>query len=244
MTLYAFNVEIARIRESVHEAMAGMIRLQWWREVLSGARDEEAARNPVAGPLLDLVRRNNLPFDIFDTFLAARENDLRPAPFNDHASLGGYARLTAGQIAELATICLGAGDDDSRATARTVGESWARIGLLRALPVHLEQGWLTLPEDALVAVGTSQAEVQAGKPRGEALAMAVRNLAGQAGECLEQARARRVVPLAIPALLPATLAGAHLRRLARCRWNVFDERIMRPRPMPLTLAFNAWRGRF
>src|SRR5665213_2932433 len=30
--LYAFNYEIARVRESVREPMLGQIRLQWWRE--------------------------------------------------------------------------------------------------------------------------------------------------------------------------------------------------------------------
>ena len=30
--LYAFNLEVARIPELVHEPMMGQIRLQWWRE--------------------------------------------------------------------------------------------------------------------------------------------------------------------------------------------------------------------
>ena len=32
--LYAFNLEIARVRETIHETMAGEIRLQWWRDVV------------------------------------------------------------------------------------------------------------------------------------------------------------------------------------------------------------------
>ena len=36
--LYAFNVEIARVRELAREPMPGEIRLQWWREVLAGER--------------------------------------------------------------------------------------------------------------------------------------------------------------------------------------------------------------
>src|ERR1700759_2884419 len=34
--LYAFNYEVARIRESVREPMLGLIRLQWWRDALAG----------------------------------------------------------------------------------------------------------------------------------------------------------------------------------------------------------------
>ena len=34
--LYAFNVEISRVREVVRYPVAGEIRLQWWSDVLAG----------------------------------------------------------------------------------------------------------------------------------------------------------------------------------------------------------------
>ena len=34
--LYAFNHEIAKVRETVSEPMIGQIRLQWWREAIGG----------------------------------------------------------------------------------------------------------------------------------------------------------------------------------------------------------------
>ena len=38
LTLYAFNHELARAREAVSEPPLALIRLQWWREVVEGAR--------------------------------------------------------------------------------------------------------------------------------------------------------------------------------------------------------------
>src|SRR5215471_18639800 len=35
--LYAFNYEIARVRETVTEPVLGQIRLQWWRENIAAA---------------------------------------------------------------------------------------------------------------------------------------------------------------------------------------------------------------
>ncbi|HKA47116.1 MAG TPA: squalene/phytoene synthase family protein, partial [Methyloceanibacter sp.] len=35
LALYAFNVELARVGELVHEPQLGEIRLQWWRDVLA-----------------------------------------------------------------------------------------------------------------------------------------------------------------------------------------------------------------
>ncbi len=244
LTLYAFNLEIARVRENVHEAMAGMIRLQWWRDVVSGERDEEAAHHPVAAPLLALVRDGGLPVALFDQMLTAREQDLLVAPFATQADLAIYAAQSAGSLAELAALALGARDEASRAAARLVGQAWAAIGLLRALPAHLAQGWLTLPHDVLAQAGTSHDAVLAGQAPKQALVQAVAEQARQARLTLIQARSHKPARAALPALLPATLANAHLRTLERAGWDAFDGAVSRPRPMPLRLAANALLGRF
>lgn len=244
MVLYAFNVELSRIRESVREAMAGMIRLQWWREVLDGARDDEAARHPVAGPLLALVRERDLPVSLFDQMLTWREKDLLSTPFATQAEFAAYAQGTAGLLAELAVLALGAGDDASRQAARLVGQAWAATGLLRSLPVHLGQGWLTLPEDLLAKAGTSQEALAAGQAPQSALAEVIAELACQSRLTLGEARRHKPPRHAVPVLLAATQASAHLRRLEKARWNVFDGAVSRPHPMPVRLAANALLGRF
>lgn len=244
LTLYAFNLEIARVRENVREPVAGLIRLQWWRDVLNGARDDEASRHPVAAPLLALVRERNLPVALFDLMLTAREQDLASAPFATLAEFAIYGRQTAGALSELALLALGGADDDSRDIARQVGQVWAAVGLLRAVPVHLAQGWLTLPVEVLEQAGTTVADVQAGRAPRDVLARAVASVGTPAQTMLAQARARRVLRRALPAVLPATLAAVHLRRLARAGWDPFDSAVLRPRPMPLRLAINALLGRF
>lgn len=245
MALYAFNVELSRVRESVREAMAGMIRLQWWREVLDGARDQEAARHPVAGPLLTLVRERNLPLALFERMLNAREKDLLAMPFASSKEFADYAGDTAGALAELAVLAVAGDTASSRAAAHHVGLAWATTGLLRALPVHLAQGWLTLPEDLLTRAGTSQQALAAGQAPVVALADVVAEVALQARYALAEAhRGGRPQRQAIPVLLQGTQAAAHLRTLERAGWNPFDATVLRPRPMPLRLAFNAMLGRF
>lgn len=241
LVLYAFNLEVARIRESVHEAMAGMIRLQWWREVLDGRRDDEAARSPVAGPLLQAARRHALPPALFEEMLEAREADLSPEPPADLAALEAYAAATAGALAELAARVLGA---EEGAAARAAGTGYALAGLLRAVPAHLPQGRLTLPADLLRQAGTSPEQVLAGRADRAAIAAVTRAVGERAREILRQARARKVDRAALPALLPAVPASVHLRVLEQAGWDVFDPAVQRPRPMPLRLAWNALRGRF
>ena len=57
--LYAFNYEVARVRETVTPPMLGQIRLQWWREVIDGGlfgRAGAAARGRTAAGRGDRAR--------------------------------------------------------------------------------------------------------------------------------------------------------------------------------------------
>src|ERR1700726_180635 len=55
--LYAFNFEIARVRESVTQPMLGQIRLQWWRENIAAAFEGGPVRAyPVVGALSVAIR--------------------------------------------------------------------------------------------------------------------------------------------------------------------------------------------
>ena len=78
--LYAFNLEIAGVRDRVREPMAGEIRLQWWRDVLNGERSGEAAANPVAAALRDTVARFSLPTQRLLDLIEAHAFDLYDDP--------------------------------------------------------------------------------------------------------------------------------------------------------------------
>src|SRR5690554_2807603 len=70
--LYAFNVEVAAIRDRIKEPMAGEIRLQWWRDALTNG----IAGNPVADALMDAMNTYRLPLQAFIDYLDARIFDL------------------------------------------------------------------------------------------------------------------------------------------------------------------------
>src|SRR5947209_15299486 len=75
--LYAFNYEIARVRESVTQPMLGQIRLQWWRENIAAACEVGVVRHhPVAEALTAAIRDLRLSRDHFARLIDARESDL------------------------------------------------------------------------------------------------------------------------------------------------------------------------
>ena len=105
--LYAFNVEIGRVREVAREALPGEVRLQWWSEVLSGERNGEAAANPIAAALLSAIERHKLPTNSLLDLIEARRFDLYDEPMAAIADLEAYAKRTSSAVIALAAQILG-----------------------------------------------------------------------------------------------------------------------------------------
>ncbi len=245
MVLYAFNLEVARVRELVREPLAGAIRLQWWREVVEGTRPaDETRRHPVAGPLRRLLAAGDLPAETLLCLLAAREAELDRVGFADLAALESYAGETAGGLAEAALCLLGAADADTLAAGHAAGTAYGLAGLLRAVPRHLAQGWLTLPQAGLAEAGTSAEAVLAGRGERASIAAAAAQVGARAAALLAEARRRPTDRAGLAVLLAATQAGAALRRLAKAGWDPFAAGLSRPLTVPLRLTVNALRGRY
>jgi len=246
MVLYAFNVELSRIRESVTEPVAGLIRLQWWRDTLAAAVDGQSIdhHHPVAGALAGLLLRYGLGADLFEAMLEAREADLAPDGPADMAAAEAYAAQTAGVLARIALLLLGERGEGAAEAARQMGIAWGLLGHVRALGAHLSMGRLTIPLDVLAEAGTDADAVRAGRAPLPALCRSARIMAEAARGHLAMARRERVGRQALAAMLPAVLADGHLRVLARAGWNPFDARVQTPQPQPLRLAWASLRGRF
>src|SRR4029077_2633861 len=100
--LYAFNYEIARIRELVHEPMPGELRLQWWRDALAGQAHGDVARHPVASVLLATIEQFSLPRAQCQELIDAHTFDLYDDALPDTGQLAIYWDSTAGALFLLA----------------------------------------------------------------------------------------------------------------------------------------------
>ena len=96
--LYAFSLEIARVRALVSEPLPGEVRLQWWRDVLEGQAGGETQAHPVAAALLDTIKRYRLPAAPLTALIDARIFDLYDDPMPSLRDLEGYAGETASAV--------------------------------------------------------------------------------------------------------------------------------------------------
>jgi phytoene synthase len=215
--LYAFNVEVARVREVAREPLPGEIRLQWWSEVVNGERAEEAAANPVASALLSVIERHRLAVSALTALIDARCFDLYDDPMARLADLEAYVRKTSSTLLVLAAQILAGGDGEVMETiAAPAGIAYAIAGLLRAFPLHAARRQLYVPLELLDRHGVEPQNIFAGRSS--------KNLSAAFGELQDVARRhllaahQQIATLpdaALPAFLPVALVRPSLDRLAR-----------------------------
>ena len=235
--LYAFNYEIARVREIVREPMLGQIRLQWWREVLDAAFAGAPPRRHETVLGLDQASRDHgLGRADLDRLIDARERDFDPEPPPSLAALEDYAEGSSAALVRLALQVLGADPVATAAAARSVGIGYALAGLLRAMPFHAAAGRSYLPADIAARAGLDPADYarRRGSP---ALRKAVAEIADAAERHLRAAgENRRALPrAAVAAVLPAVVAERYLKRLRRVGDDPFAPQLAIPDPL------QAWR---
>lgn len=223
--LYAFNLEIAKTRESVTEPLLGQMRLQWWRDTIEAMYAGDVRRHLVAEALADAVSRYRLSHAPFDRLIDARELDLAEAPPGNIDALERYAEDSAATLNVLGLEVLGDASEETACAARHAGIAYALTGLLRTTPFLLRQGRCLLPEDLLRREGLTPAGIT-GSSTGTDLAKVVAEIARRAAEHLEEARRHRsrLSREALPILLPVTLAAADLKMLESTGFDVFSPR--------------------
>jgi 15-cis-phytoene synthase len=218
--LYAFNVEVSSVRERINEPMAGMVRLQWWSDVLGRTRD--AGGHPTASALCEVMSGYALSIDRLRHLLEARTFDLYNDPMPGLAELDAYAHNTSSILMALAAQILGNGKTADPGPTAPAGIAYAITGLLRALPHHAARGQVFVPDELLSRHGVGREMILSGRSS-LGLVSALSELRGHARRQLETARESLAALPArlIPALLPAALARLYLDRMERPDYDPF-----------------------
>jgi phytoene synthase len=215
MALFAFNLEIARIRDVVSDPLPGEMRLQWWRDLLCGKTRGDAAGHPVAAALGATVGACGLSRDDLIALIDARVFDLYDDPMPDDAALAEYALGTAGIVLRLSAQILNP-QASLAGILRPAALAQALTGLLRAMPWHAARGQMFLPLDRLAGHGIDRAGFVGGTPS-PGLARALADLREIARKSMHEVRSGigSVGRAEAAALLPLALVDPYLAAMER-----------------------------
>jgi phytoene synthase len=239
--LYAFNFEVARVRDTVREALLGEMRLQWWRDALQGEARGDVRANPVAAALDETIVRFRLPRQALVDLVDARVFDLYEDPMPDLNDLEGYCGETSSSLLRLAALVLADGGDAGPADgAGHAGVAYALVGLLRAFPWHARRGQVYLPKDLMDRHGVVREDVVTGRG-GPGLHATLADLRAVARRHLDLARPLiAAAPARVrPAFRPVALVEPYLRQMERRGYDPFRTAVELPRWRRLAAL---WRG--
>jgi phytoene synthase len=216
--LYAFDVELKRVAHVVHEALAGEIRLQWWRDALAGEARGDATANPVAAALIDTIARCGLPVDALYGLIDARAHGLYGEPFSTLDELEAYGQRTVSSVFDLAAHILDREGAAAGQAAAPAGIATALAGVLQDLPREAARGRISVPFDLLDRHAVAHDSIRAGTAT-EPITAALAELAHKGCERLDEVRRdwAGVSPQARPAFLPLAVTDALLARAERNR---------------------------
>ncbi|MGD9837266.1 MAG: phytoene/squalene synthase family protein [Afipia sp.] len=217
IALAAFNAEVAYVRDHVSQPLPGEIRLQWWRDVLTGEGQGprgEAEANPVAAELLRAIARYDLPVESFVRLIDAHVFDVYDDPMPDMAALEAHCRDTSAAMVALRANVLRASSHDVSRLAEHAGIAEGLTDVMLALPRHAARRQLYLPGDLMNLHGVIAEEVflsQSNPPLKDALAHLRREARSQHERAMAMLADAPVSARA--AFLPLAVIGKILTRL-------------------------------
>jgi phytoene synthase len=221
--LYAFSLEIARVKEIVSEPLLGEIRFQWWRDALEGKNEGDAMANPVADALLDTIARFDLPKAPLLELIKARLRDIYGDKMESVSALESYLDATCANLFRLAMLILDVeGAAASLGVASHAGIAYGLIGLMRALPWHSAWGEHFVPAEILNAHGVESEKFAPGQAS-PAVCAALSDLRALARRHLKifAARLPSLAEKSRSAFLPLSLCEAYLQRMEKPEYDPF-----------------------
>lgn len=222
LALYAFNVEIVRVRDQVTQPLPGEIRLQWWTDMLSGHAHGSAEGNPVAAELLRAIRDFDLPVEPFSLLVDEHQFDLYNDPMPTMTALEGYLAATGSALFGLAARIMAPPSEAVEHLARHAGLAQGIAQVIANLPRDAAHRQLFLPQQVLASHNCNMEDVFAGKETPNLRAV-LDHLASEAGQHLTTALSllAKVPASARPAFLPLSQVRADLKRLSQPGRNPF-----------------------
>jgi phytoene synthase len=239
LALYAFNVEIVRVRDQITQPLPGEVRLKWWSEVLAGEGDGGVEGNPVVFELLLAIRHFRLPTEPLTRLIFEHQFDLYNDPMPTLAALEGYVADTSSTLFALAARIAAAASAEIDHAARHAGLAQGFAQVIAALPRDAARRQLFVPVQLLAKQGIGVEAIFAAKETPPVRA-ALDQLIGEARLHLDTALSllADIAPQARAMFLPLAVVRHDLGRMSRADSDPFVPRTA----SRLSTLWTLWRA--
>jgi NADH dehydrogenase [ubiquinone] 1 alpha subcomplex assembly factor 6 len=153
ITLRAFNVELAQIRDLVTNPLIGKMRMQFWRDTVEECFKGVPRKTPVAVALAEVLRRSPMSKLWFSRVINERESNLDVSQYISIRDMEAYCENTSSALLYLHLDSLGVKNTLADHAASHLGKASGISTLLRGTPWMVKEGRVYLPGEVLSKVG-------------------------------------------------------------------------------------------
>jgi|GEM_PF-1991832 len=250
-TIFALQVfyrETSRIRSLVNEPHLGLIRLQWWRDMVEDAYKGkiEGSENGTHKEIIHCLKGCNIKEESFDHYFNGRAFDMEDRAHEKLEQLLQYCTQTGGAIAQMKAIVLGSNNEATLKAAEHLGAAETLCDIIKTLPYQARSGRTKIPKDLVLKHDVDIKGFFEFKPS-TALNSCVKDMVIETRNLISQARD----------LMPETDSNAravflvtisiedYLKRLEKVGADPFNPNIGGGRlSRQLKMAYMAWRGKY
>ncbi|XP_063236947.1 NADH dehydrogenase (ubiquinone) complex I, assembly factor 6 [Bacillus rossius redtenbacheri] len=240
----AFNIEVARVQDSVSDSQIGQMRMKFWEDTIEKIyADSNVPQHPVAAELYSASKRHKLTKRFLKRLISVRAAQLSSPTFPDLDAAELYAEASVSSVYYLLLESAGLQSVRADHAASHLGKAQGLANLVRGTPRQAARRAVGLPRDVLARHGVPHEAVFRARSS-RALRDAVLEVAHRAKQHLDKARSlgKQVPKEGRCLLLPAVAVGSYLDRLQAADFDVFHPRLrQRDSLLPLRLY---WRKLF
>lgn len=242
--LYAFCREVDDVADEDTVAVPERQKsLNLWRKDIQNACLNGTAELPVNRELVPIIRRFNLPLNLFEELIKGVEMDLSISRYPTIEALEHYCYRVASVVGLLSIEIFGYSNPSAKLYADHLGKALQLTNILRDVRVDAERGRIYLPQDWMGQNGVLEEDILNFRYTDNYRNLALQ-MAGRVHEHYLKAReilTREDRRSMIAAELMGTVYWRLFKKLEARNFNVFGPELTRlSKPQKIFLIFKTW----
>lgn len=247
LALYAFNIDISRIWETVEEVQIRHIRLQWWYDTLLELEKGKntAPGHPIVNSLEEILKIKRFSFSHFFKLLDTKRYDLDHNSFDTTERLIDYSINSSLPLSLLLLEVFNIDTEEETELVKNLSISWALTGIIRSIIKSSSVGRVLIPQELLEKYNMSSKDILKGSKKhnlSEVIHEMVCIIEGYINKCVTIID--RLPKQALPLSLQFIIVRDYLRTIEKAKFNLYDNKVILMKPNILHLITYAFKRKY